>query len=523
MSPSPRRTQHDDPYPPAPPSSTLPLAPDLRPDPGETGRWAAGPNEPPMQIVARTLRAMAEAEADAQLHAATFAGLSALVEAPNLILCEVSPGADGGPGRRSVLGGRGAYGGLDGLCTACDGRSPLADLIRAALMGGGEAHRHGLGAHTKMRERAPALALAWGPDRPVSADHTLAVQLLLEQVSEEQRRRRPMPPPRGLAIAGLAHDANNLLQVIQMSSDALREHVEGDEDAGALCLEIDEATQRTAGILSELRTLGQPAALGASCDVIAELHDLSGALRTLAGGRTLRLPDSGIAARCGLSPVQLGRIVVNLVKNAVHHTAPDGTIAIGVEVFEELRNLPLRAGRSLPPGRTLALRVADDGGGIPEALVDRVLEPFFTTRAASGGTGVGLAVVQAAAEAAGGAVSLDSVEGLGCSVTLFLPTPSAPQPRPSGVWLVGPTAALWPQSALTRCIPVDQAVQEALRPGRRSPGAVLLPPEAAALRDRLRALVPSAEITVAEGQTEGGRARIEALRRSLELERRALS
>ena len=52
---------------------------------------------------------------------------------------------------------------------------------------------------------------------------------------------------------------------------------------------------------------------------------------------------------------------------------------------------------------------------------------------------------------------------------------------------------------------------------------MLLPPEAAALRDRLRALLPSAEITVAEGQTEGGRARIEALRRSLELERRALS
>lgn len=490
-----------------------------------SARWAAegaAPPEPaspaPMEVVAQTLRALAEAESEAELHAAVFDGISALIDSPDLILCEVVAGANGGPGRRSVLGGRGDYAGLDGLCTTCDGRSPLADVIRAALMGGGEAHSHGLGARAKLRGAAPALALAWGPDQALPADRALAIQLLLDQVSVEQARRRRAGRAAPLAVAGLAHDANNLLQVIAMSSDALREHTDGDDEAASLCQEIEDAAHRTAGILGELRGLGQPAA-GGSTDLIEELHRLSGALRTLAGPRQLLLPEPGPPARCSLSAVQIGRVVINLVKNAVHHTAPDGVICISVTPFDELRALPLRGGRSLRPGRALALRVADDGGGVPAQLLDRVLEPFFTTRAATGGTGVGLAVVQATAEAAGGALELDSVEGAGCSVTLYLPTETAPPPRAAGVWVVGGTAALWPAGPGVRPLPLDQVCVEALRPGRRAPGVVLLPPEGAGLRDRLRALLPAAEIIVAEDQSEGGRTRLRALAHSLALER----
>src|SRR3546814_21019863 len=91
------------------------------------------------------------------------------------------------------------------------------------------------------------------------------------------------------------------------------------------------------------------------------------------------------------------------------------------------------AGRgTLSPGDYIVITVSDTGAGIPEHVIDRVLEPFFTTKDVGKGTGLGLSQIYGFVRQSRGELSIDSVEGEGTTVTLFLPrhagSPSAQPP-----------------------------------------------------------------------------------------------
>ena len=104
--------------------------------------------------------------------------------------------------------------------------------------------------------------------------------------------------------------------------------------------------------------------------------------------------------------------VINLVANALH--APQRRSAVRVAVESD--------------AESLVIRVADDGQGIPPALRERVLTPFYTTRPS--GTGLGLAVVRNSAEAHGGDVVVTGTEGGGATFTMRLPRKVVVPPSP---------------------------------------------------------------------------------------------
>jgi two-component system, NtrC family, sensor histidine kinase PilS len=111
----------------------------------------------------------------------------------------------------------------------------------------------------------------------------------------------------------------------------------------------------------------------------------------------------------------LHRAVLNLVLNAVQWAGAGGRVQVRVE-----GGPPEALHPALGTGRVVHLRVADSGPGIPAGDAEHVFDPFYTRR--PGGTGLGLALVQRAAEAHGGAVIVDrSPPGWGATFSLYLP------------------------------------------------------------------------------------------------------
>ncbi|HTE03391.1 MAG TPA: HAMP domain-containing sensor histidine kinase, partial [bacterium] len=123
--------------------------------------------------------------------------------------------------------------------------------------------------------------------------------------------------------------------------------------------------------------------------------------RVLAGARQLRLVCSD-DARADVDPDQIREALANLVDNAIHHTAPTGTITIEVG-----------GGR---------ITVRDDGVGIPPDRLPRIFDRFYRYPPTSEGSGLGLAIVRSIVESHGGRLSAESTPGRGTTLTLTVPS-----------------------------------------------------------------------------------------------------
>jgi signal transduction histidine kinase len=130
---------------------------------------------------------------------------------------------------------------------------------------------------------------------------------------------------------------------------------------------------------------------------------------------------------------QIVQIVTNMTHNAVHAIAPDG--ARGLERRGEIVITVMLAGEEerrrhgLAPsaGRTALLRVADNGCGMDEKTLQRLYEPFFTTKPVGAGTGLGLAVVHGIVTRHGGQIHVESTPGKGTTFTICFPISEAAQ------------------------------------------------------------------------------------------------
>lgn len=124
-------------------------------------------------------------------------------------------------------------------------------------------------------------------------------------------------------------------------------------------------------------------------------------------------------------PTQIHQIIMNLCTNAYHAMQISGG-QLGVtleEVFIDASQAP--AGLTLESGQYLRLAISDTGSGINPAIIDRIFEPYFTTKDKSKGTGLGLAVVHGIVKGHGGEIKVESQEGEGTCFTVYLPISQA--------------------------------------------------------------------------------------------------
>jgi two-component system, NtrC family, sensor histidine kinase HydH len=226
----------------------------------------------------------------------------------------------------------------------------------------------------------------------------------------------------GQLSAGLAHEIGSPLQVMQgRARSLLTERSRDPAQVQRVASIVSEQADRITRIVEQLmrfarRTPPKLAPTGLEPPVRAVLDLLEHAARQQGIALELDAVPNVPPVRADVDELQ--QVVLNLVKNALEATAPGGRITVSLRP----------TARAAADGTTRAsarLEVVDTGTGMDEATLARLFEPFFTTRAASGGSGLGLAVIKSIVVAHGGTVAASSVRGVGSRFTVELPAAEA--------------------------------------------------------------------------------------------------
>jgi PAS domain S-box-containing protein len=254
---------------------------------------------------------------------------------------------------------------------------------------------------------------------------------LIAQAERDAAERRLQHARRleslGQLAGGVAHDFNNILGVIANYSELLIDVLATtptDDDLAAARADlgqISRATERAARLTKQLLAFGRREITQA--EVLNLNHiigDVENMLRRTLGEHihlVTRLdPDlSPIFA----DPGQLEQILLNLAVNARDAMPTGGTLSI--DTTNTQLDVDDVAGRQLAPGAYVRLRISDTGTGMPPGVAERAFEPFYTTKPAGAGTGLGLATVYGIATGVGGDVHLYSEPDIGTTVTILLP------------------------------------------------------------------------------------------------------
>jgi two-component system cell cycle sensor histidine kinase/response regulator CckA len=227
----------------------------------------------------------------------------------------------------------------------------------------------------------------------------------------------------GQLAGGIAHDFNNVLSAIMMANDFLLNAHKPTDPSFQDIMQIKQNATRAATLVRQLLAFSRRQTLRPQVlDLGDALSDLTMLLRRLIGEK---VSFPGVVHGRDLWPVkadvsQFEQVIVNLAVNARDAMPDGGTLTI------RTANVPAQEAEKLsykgmPAADYVRIDVTDTGTGIPSDIVDKIFEPFFSTKEVGKGTGLGLSTVYGIVKQTGGFVYVDSEEGQGTSFRIFLP------------------------------------------------------------------------------------------------------
>ncbi len=255
--------------------------------------------------------------------------------------------------------------------------------------------------------------------RHVSAEKQAASELASAQ---EQLRQAQKMEAVGQLTGGVAHDFNNILQVISGNLHLLSRFCLGNERMQQRVSSAEDAVRRGAKLASQLLAFSRrqplaPKVLNAG-KLVAAMEDLL--RRALGEAVQVELVVSGGLWNTLVDPTQIENAVLNLAING--RDAMQGRGKLTIEVGNaELDDRYARQHADVAPGQYVMIAVSDTGCGMTPEVAARAFEPFFSTKMVGAGTGLGLSMIYGFVKQSGGHVKIYSEVGTGTTIKMYLP------------------------------------------------------------------------------------------------------
>ncbi|MEW6349336.1 MAG: response regulator [Thermodesulfobacteriota bacterium] len=241
---------------------------------------------------------------------------------------------------------------------------------------------------------------------------------------------------------GIAHDFNNLLTVIMGNAELAMQEVSEEADSHAAIEQIVRAARRAEALVRQILTFSRHVEQEKNAVSIAPIVDETVKFLRSSLPSTIEI-DVDVPTSCPkimADPTQIQQVLMNLCTNANHAMKQKGgQLTIRVEEIA----IAEENGKGKPdiiPGTYVRLTVSDTGHGMPPEILDRIFEPYFTSKAPGEGTGLGLSVVHGIVTKHAGMMRVASDPGKGSTFEVFFPVVArewdsaepAPRNRPRG-------------------------------------------------------------------------------------------
>jgi PAS domain S-box-containing protein len=248
---------------------------------------------------------------------------------------------------------------------------------------------------------------------------------------EQQVRQVQKLEAVGRLAGGVAHDFNNILVVIKLSTELMLAQITPDNPLSKSLLQVSDASDRAAALTRQMLALGrqqimQVRVINVNSVVRETLHMLGRII-----GEDIRLVTKlcDTLENSRLDPDQVGQVILNLAVNA-RDAMPDGGILHLETSNVDLDNAYTQEHPPVQPGRYVMLAVGDTGTGIDKAILPRIFDPFFTTKEVGKGNGLGLSIVYGIVKQSGGYIWVYSEPAHGTTFKLYFPAITAPLEDP---------------------------------------------------------------------------------------------
>jgi two-component system, cell cycle sensor histidine kinase and response regulator CckA len=252
----------------------------------------------------------------------------------------------------------------------------------------------------------------------VSVTRDVTERLRLEEQIQQSQKMESV----GRLAGGVAHDYNNMLNVILGSAELAMQKLSPDDPTQSFLRTIFDAANRSAAITRQLLAFARKQTISPKVlDLNETIEGMLKMIRRLIGEHIdLMWIPKAMIWRVKMDPSQIDQMLVNLCVNARDAISEVGRIIIETEKVA-LDDAYCAGHAGAVPGEYVRLTVSDDGCGMERDVLDHIFEPFFTTKAAGLGSGLGLATIYGIVKQNNGFIKAESQAGKGTTIGVYLP------------------------------------------------------------------------------------------------------